>query len=42
MKIWESARKCPQLHGQKFGEYVRMAIFWARPEPGTPNGDPTQ
>ena len=42
MKSWESTRKCPQLHREKFGEYVEWLFFEQRPEPGTPNGDPTQ
>ena len=27
MKIWESTRKCPQLHREKFGEYVEWLFF---------------
>ena len=27
MSIWESTRKCPQLHREKFGEYVEWLFF---------------
>ena len=31
MKIWESTQKCPQVHGQKFGEYVQWLFFGRDP-----------